>query len=70
MIYCAFAVLAFVAALSLVPTSESDDWEDYQASEPPRRRKNSHTSHTKYIDAHLHRDDARQARHKQNQWPL
>ena len=37
MIYCAFAVLAFVAALSLVPTSEPDDWEDYQAPEPPRR---------------------------------
>ena len=70
MIYFAFAVLAFAAALALVPTSEPDDWEDYQAPEPPRRRKNSHTSHTKYIDAHLHRDDARHARHKQNQWPL
>lgn len=69
MIYFAFAVLAFAAALALVPTSESDDWEDYQAPTAPRSRKKNRTSHTN-IDAHLHRDDARQARHKQNQWPL
>lgn len=70
MIYGAFAAIAFFTLLALIPTESSDDWENYQRPAAPNSRKKNHTSHTKYIDAHLHRDDARQARHKQNQWPL
>lgn len=57
-------VLVLLLALSRIHTSPTFD----DPPAPPRPRQDG--SRTHFIDAHLHRDDAKKARHKQNQFPF
>lgn len=67
MTYFCLALAAFALLVIILPTRRGSTPEDLPESkpsqEPPR-------SSTQFIDAHLHKDDAKKARHKQNQWPL
>ena len=70
MIYFCLGLAAF-AVLACILTARSGTGpvsDDPPAPPPPRPRQSG--SRTRFIDAHLHRDDAKKARHKQNQFPL
>lgn len=69
MIYFCLGLAAFaVLACILTARSGSAPTFDDPPAPPPRPRQSG--SRTRFIDAHLHRDDAKKARHKQNQFPL
>lgn len=67
MTYFCLALAAFAILVLILPTHNGSTPEDIpesrQSPKPPQ-------STTHFIDAHLHKDDAKKARHKQNQWPL
>lgn len=69
--YILAAVAVFILILVLVSApkhgSTPDDLFDRPAKPAPP---SAPPSRTKYQDQNLHRNDARHARHKQNQWPL
>ena len=69
MIYLCLGLAAFaVLACILSARSGTGPVSDDPPAPPPRPRQSG--SRTRFIDAHLHRDDAKKARHKQNQFPL
>lgn len=67
MIVFVLLALVLVLLLALSGSHTSPTFDDRPAP-PPRPRQDG--SRTHFIDAHLHRDDAKKARHKQNQFPL
>jgi len=67
MIYFCLALAAFAVLVLILPTHKGSTPEDLPE---PRRSPKPPQSPTHFIDTHLHKDDAKKARHKQNQWPL
>ena len=65
MTYFCLALAAFAILVLILPTHNGSTPDDLPESKPSRR--NPPHSSTQFIDAHLHKDDAQKARHKQNQ---
>lgn len=62
------AAVLFAAALFGSGSGAATD-EEYRPASSHHSSPSETMSRTKYIDKHLHRDDEKHARHKQNQTP-
>ncbi len=67
MTYFCLGLFAFALLILILPARSGNTPEDLPE---PERSQKPPRSNTHFIDAHLHKDDAKKARHKQNQWPL
>lgn len=67
MTYFCLALAAFAILVLILPTHNGSTPDDLPESSRPQKPPQSSTH---FIDTHLHKDDAKKARHKRNQWPL
>ena len=63
------AAIIFIALIVLIFACSGRSSATRDNSQNTPSRPQEPRSRTKYIDKHLHRDDAKHARHKQNQTP-
>lgn len=67
MFYISLALAAFFLLLLVLPKSNAA--QPFESGPLPRHICGAQRR-THFIDAHLHRDDEKKFRHKQNQYPL